>query len=94
MIRRHRRERIQKLLQQIEAWEIEGRDLFGQVVELTDPDDDLSAECRRVLDLLAVPADARLLADAAPGKALTSGAALPAPEGIFPRYVEPAGEAA
>lgn len=52
MIRRHRRERIQKLLQQIEAWEIEGRDLFAQVVELTDPEDDLSAECRRVLDLL------------------------------------------
>lgn len=48
----------------------------------------------KLLDLLAVPADARLLADAAPGKALTSGAALPAPEGIFPRYVEPAGEAA
>ena len=52
MIRRQRRERIQQLLQQIEQWEIEGRDLFAQVVELTDPEDDLSVECRRVLELL------------------------------------------
>ena len=52
MIRRQRRERIQQLLEQIEQWEIEGRDLFAQVVELTDPDDDLSVECRRVLELL------------------------------------------
>lgn len=53
MIRRHRRERIAGLLQRIEVWELEGRDLFAQVVELTDPDDDLGVECRRVLDLLA-----------------------------------------
>lgn len=52
MIRRQRRERIQQLLEQIEQWEIEGRGLFAQVVELTDPDDDLSAECQRVLELL------------------------------------------
>jgi hypothetical protein len=52
MIRRQRRERIQQLLEQIEQWEIEGRDLFAQVVELTDPEDDLSVECRRVLELL------------------------------------------
>jgi len=43
----------------------------------------------KLLDLLEVPADARLLIDAVPEKALPSGAALPAPEGIFPRYVEP-----
>jgi hypothetical protein len=53
MSRRRRRERIADLLVQIEAWEIEGRDLFAQVVELTEPDDDLGAECRRCLDLLS-----------------------------------------
>jgi hypothetical protein len=52
MVRRQRRERIRELLELIEQWEIEGRDLFAQVVELTDPDDDLSVECRRVLELL------------------------------------------
>jgi methionyl-tRNA synthetase len=44
----------------------------------------------KLLDLLAVPADARMLADAVPVKALASGAPLPEPQGIFPRYVEPA----
>lgn len=53
MTRRGRRKRIEELLLQIEAWENEGRDLFAQVVELTDPDDDLGTECRRCLDLLA-----------------------------------------
>ena len=52
MVRRQRRERIRELLELIEQWEIEGRDLFAQVVELTDPEDDLSVECRRVLELL------------------------------------------
>ena len=53
MTRRNRRQRIAALLERIEVWEKEGIDLFAQVVELTDPDDDLGAECRRVLDLLA-----------------------------------------
>ena len=52
MIRKARRRRIQELLARIEVWEIEGRDLFAQVVELTDPEDDLGVECRRVLELL------------------------------------------
>jgi len=52
MTRRRRRERIAQLLERIEVWELEGRDLFAQVVELTDPDDDLGCECRRVLELL------------------------------------------
>jgi methionyl-tRNA synthetase len=43
----------------------------------------------KLLDLLAVPADARMLADASPERALASGTALPEPLGIFPRYVEP-----
>jgi hypothetical protein len=53
MTRRNRRQRIAALLERIEVWEKEGINLFAQVVELTDPDDDLGAECRRVLDLLA-----------------------------------------
>ena len=53
MTRRNRRQRIAALLERIEVWEKEGINLFAKVVELTDPDDDLGAECRRVLDLLA-----------------------------------------
>lgn len=43
----------------------------------------------KLLDLLAVPADARDFAAAAPAQALVSGTALPEPKGLFPRYVEP-----
>jgi methionyl-tRNA synthetase len=43
----------------------------------------------KLLDLLAVPLDARMLADAAPAPSLNAGAPLPEPQGIFPRYVEP-----
>lgn len=43
----------------------------------------------KLLDLLAVTADARLLADAVDTKRLKAATPLPAPEGIFPRYVEP-----
>jgi methionyl-tRNA synthetase len=42
----------------------------------------------RMLDQLGVPADARDLAALA--IPLTDGIALPAPQGVFPRYVEPA----
>jgi methionyl-tRNA synthetase len=42
----------------------------------------------RMLDQLAVPADARSLA--ALGEPLADGEVLPAPQGIFPRYVEEA----
>ncbi|MBL0928651.1 MAG: methionine--tRNA ligase [Alphaproteobacteria bacterium] len=46
----------------------------------------------KLLDQLAVPADAR---DAtAWEKVLVAGTALPAPQGLFPRYVDPAAEAA
>jgi methionyl-tRNA synthetase len=47
------------------------------------------AAAAKLLDLLSVSADHRMLADAVEGKALAVGTALPAPEGIFPRYVEP-----
>ena len=42
----------------------------------------------RMLDQLGVPADARSLADLA--TPLPDGTTLPAPHGVFPRYVEPA----
>jgi methionyl-tRNA synthetase len=42
----------------------------------------------RMLDQLGVPVDARSLADLA--TPLPDGVALPAPQGVFPRYVEPA----
>jgi methionyl-tRNA synthetase len=46
----------------------------------------------KLLDQLAVPADAR---DAtAWDKVLIAGTALPAPQGLFPRYVDPAAPAA
>jgi len=46
----------------------------------------------RILDQLAVPADRRSFA--ALGHALVAGTALPAPQGVFPRYVEPGAEPA
>ncbi|PZO79390.1 MAG: methionine--tRNA ligase [Mesorhizobium amorphae] len=42
----------------------------------------------KLLDLLAVPADARQFARVGDADALVSGTALPAPEPVFPRYVE------
>jgi methionyl-tRNA synthetase len=47
----------------------------------------LPASMERMLDQLVVPADARAFADLA--IPLVDGAALPAPQGVFPRYVEP-----
>jgi len=44
----------------------------------------------RLLDLLAVPEDARSFDRIADEHALVPGATLPAPEPVFPRYVEPA----
>ena len=43
----------------------------------------------KLLDLLAVPGDRRDFAHLADAFALTSGDALPAPQPVFPRYVEP-----
>ena len=42
----------------------------------------------RMLDLLAVPADARAFAALGPAHALKAGTPLPAPQGVFPRYLE------
>jgi methionyl-tRNA synthetase len=43
----------------------------------------------KLLDLLGVPADRRMLADVGEGGRLASGAPLPAPAPIFPRWVAP-----
>lgn len=50
-----RRRHLAQLLDDLQQWEIEGRDLLAQVVELTDEGDDLHCEAARVLDLLAGP---------------------------------------
>ena len=42
----------------------------------------------RLLDLLAVPEDARSFAHVGDAHALVPGTPLPAPQGVFPRYVE------
>ncbi len=48
------------------------------------------ASAARMLDQLAVPADARDFSALGEAGALTPGTPLPAPEGVFPRYVEEA----
>ena len=48
------------------------------------------AATAKMLDQLAVPADARGFAALGEQGALTPGTPLPAPEGVFPRYVEEA----
>jgi hypothetical protein len=52
MLARHRRARIQQLLSEVEQWEHKGRDMFAALVELTEPEDPLGEECRRVWELL------------------------------------------
>ncbi|WP_342362540.1 methionine--tRNA ligase [Terrarubrum flagellatum] len=42
----------------------------------------------KLLDLLGVPADKRMLADIGAHGRIAAGTALPAPSGIYPRYVE------
>jgi methionyl-tRNA synthetase len=49
----------------------------------------IPAAAAKLLDLLAIPAGARMLADATEAKALVPSTQLPEPQGIFPRYVEP-----
>jgi methionyl-tRNA synthetase len=43
----------------------------------------------KMLDQLAVPADARSFAHLGPAHALKGGTALPTPQGVFPRYGDP-----
>ena len=44
----------------------------------------------KLLDLLAIPADVRSFASLGPRGRLKSGAAIPEPQGVFPRWVDPA----
>ncbi len=46
----------------------------------------------RLLDLLGQPADQRGFRALGPGGRLQAGTAIPAPTGVFPRYVEAAPE--
>ncbi|MGX1788899.1 methionine--tRNA ligase [Bosea sp. NPDC055332] len=60
-----------------------------QVAILTQPV--MPQAMAKLLDLLAVPAEARNFAALGEAGRLTSGTALPAPSAVFPRYVEPEG---
>lgn len=53
----------------------------------------MPASCNRMLDLLDVKADERTFAYLGADNALKSGAELPKPSGIFPRFVEPEDDA-
>ncbi len=64
-------------------------EVIRQVAILAQPV--MPGSMERLLDLLAVPADARDFARLGEAGRLSGGAALPAPVGIFPRWVEPAG---
>jgi methionyl-tRNA synthetase len=48
----------------------------------------MPGSAQKLLDLLAVPADKRAFEQVHADHALVPGNALPAPEGVFPRYVE------
>lgn len=54
----------------------------------------MPASAAKLLDLLAQPPSARLFASLGAAGRLVAGTALPPPEGVFPRYVDPAAEAA
>ena len=47
----------------------------------------------RMLDLLAIPEGERDFAALGGARRIAAGSKLPAPVGVFPRYVEPAAEA-
>ncbi|MDP4594913.1 MAG: methionine--tRNA ligase [Beijerinckiaceae bacterium] len=49
----------------------------------------IPAAANTLLDLVGAPADARTFAHASAQFAVTTGSALPAPQPVFPRYVEP-----
>ena len=69
-------------------------EIIRQVAILAQPVMPVSAG--KLLDLLAIPAGERDFTALEGGKRIAPGSALPAPQGVFPRYVEPetAGDAA
>ena len=54
----------------------------------------MPTSCGKLLDLLAQPEAARTFAALGAAGRLKAGTALPAPQGVFPRYVDPEAEAA
>jgi methionyl-tRNA synthetase len=67
-------------------------EVIRQVAILAQPFMPVSAG--KLLDLLAVPADARDFTRLGAGRRIAAGTHLPAPAPVFPRYVEPATEKA
>ena len=66
-------------------------EVLRQVAILAQPF--MPASAAKLLDLLGVPADERGLRGSAARKRLQPGKTLPAPAPVFPRYVEPDGQA-
>ena len=62
-------------------------EVIRQVAILTQPF--MPDSAAKLLDLLAVPANERDFARLGSGQRLAPGVSLPAPVGVFPRYVEP-----
>ena len=67
-------------------------EVLRQVAILTQPF--MPASAAKLLDLLAIPAAERSFVYLGGEQRIAAGAKLPAPVPVFPRYVEPAGEAA
>ena len=65
-------------------------EVIRQVAILVQPV--MPTSCGKLLDLLAIPADQRDFAALGGAVRMAANVALPAPSGVFPRYVEPAGE--
>ena len=63
-------------------------EVIRQVAILVQPV--MPGSAAKLLDLLAVPADARSFVGLGPSGRLQAGTKLPVPEGVFPRYVEDA----
>jgi methionyl-tRNA synthetase len=67
-------------------------EVLRQIAILTLPF--MPASAGKLLDLLAVPEGERTFAFLGGGHRIAAGAKLPAPAGVFPRYVEPEKQAA
>ena len=65
-------------------------ELIRQIAILAQPV--MPTAAAKLLDLLAVPATERAFDALESGKRLVAGVQLPAPSGVFPRYVEPEAE--
>jgi len=66
-------------------------ELIRQIAILAQPA--MPGSSAKLLDLLAVPPDARSFAALGRGGRLAGGVAMPAPAGVFPRYQDEAGDA-